>query len=776
MNHPFVRKKIIISGRVQGVGFRPTVYRLALQMDLTGWVKNSPQGVVLEIQGENEAVTRFPQALAHALPPLARITSLEEENKEPDSEEKNFTIQTSTGGTGHDVLISPDVATCPDCTREILDPADRRYGYPFTNCTNCGPRYTITRSIPYDRSQTSMACFPMCPDCLREYEDPLDRRFHAQPNACPVCRPRVWLTDSSGALLCRDREALEACAQRLSLGEIGAVKGLGGFHLACDAMDEISVDRLRRRKKRWGKPLAVMVRDVESVGMLAHVSPEEEKWLTGIERPIVLLKTKDHSLLADSISPDTDRLGIMLPYTPLHHLLLEHLARFVPQDRPPALVMTSGNLSSEPIALGNREAVSRLGSIADFLLLHNRDILVRCDDSVIRVNPESGTPEFFRRARGFTPVPVFLPEKGPSVLGTGPQLKNTLCVTKDDQAFVSQHIGDMENLETLEFFHEIRKHLLDILRTSPELLVADLHPDYLTTRYAREQKDHPFLQLQHHAAHIYAVLAEHRIKQPVLGLALDGTGYGEDGTLWGGECLLVDPSKAYHRRLGCFAPVRLPGGDAAIIEPWRTAQSYLHELGVREPGKITWSWLPEFSQAARLLPQLLEKNINSPVTTSCGRLFDAVCALLGYRHKIAYEGQAAILLEKNQDRSHQGTYACPVRMDGEILILDTLALFSQVYADWCRSVPNPIISRRFHLGLINGIADWASRLAEETNLEMVALSGGVMQNLTMSTELPKILREHGLKPLVHTQVPPNDACISLGQAYFGQRFLLTRTR
>jgi hydrogenase maturation protein HypF len=768
------RSRLTVRGQVQGVGFRPTVYKVARGRGLTGRVMNTPEGVIVEVQGEPEKVDSFPAELRSALPPLARITELEIEDAPFLPEEREFRIEGSTAGAGHHVLITPDVATCDECLGELFDPLDRRYLYPFINCTNCGPRYTITRSIPYDRTTTSMACFPMCADCGREYGDPMDRRFHAQPNACPACGPRVWMADRQGVTLCERDEALQAVAQRIALGEIGALKGLGGFHLACDALDDAAVDELRKRKRRWNKPLAVMVPDMAAARLLAVVSQTEERWLTSIQRPILLLRSKADALLSLSISPDTDRIGVMLPYTPLHHALFHHLRQLLPEGRPAALVMTSGNMSSEPIALGNREALSRLAHIADFFLLHDRDILIRCDDSVLRINPVTGSPELFRRARGFTPSPVFLPAAGPSVLGTGPQLKCTLTLTKNDQAFVSQHIGDLENLETLGFYHEIRGHLADILRTRIELIVCDLHPDYLTTRFAMEQKELPVLQLQHHAAHIYAVAAEHGRLDPLLGLALDGTGYGEDGTLWGGEVLLVDVLKAEHRRLGHFSPVRLPGGEAAIREPWRIAQAFLFALGITRPEGRPWTWLEEHSEASRFIGRMLERSVNCPVTTSCGRLFDGVSALLGLKHVIDYEGQAAIVLEKVQNPRASGAYECPVSEENGILVLDTLTLFAQVHADWLAEVSSAVISRRFHLGLIRGLEDWAGALAELHGLATVALSGGVMQNLTMSTELPAALQARGLSPLVHVQVPPNDACISLGQAFFGQRRLVRK--
>ncbi|EMG36942.1 (NiFe) hydrogenase maturation protein HypF [Desulfocurvibacter africanus PCS] len=766
------RRRFTVTGQVQGVGFRPFVFRLAHELGLTGSVRNTPEGVAVEVQGTSEAVEAFGRDLQGKLPPLARIVGLTQQELETEAGEQEFRILASTAGHGHQVLISPDTATCADCLADMRDPSNRRHLYPFTNCTNCGPRYTITRSIPYDRATTSMACFPLCDACRAEYENPLDRRFHAQPNACPECGPKVWLTDREGRTMAKHGEAMVRLAEALADGLVCAVKGLGGFHLACDATSATAVAALRERKNRRGKPLAVMVPDLDTARRLAEINSEEERWLTGKERPIVLLRRRPNSPLAADISPDTRFIGVMLPYTPLHHVLFHHLQGRVDL---PALVMTSGNFSSEPISIGNREALRRLAEIADLFLLHDRDILIRTDDSVLRVLP-TGKPQFLRRARGFTPTPIFLTGKSPSVLGLGPELKNTLCVTKDDQAFVSQHIGDMENLETLGFHHEIRQHLVTILQTSPVALVRDLHPDYLTTAYALEQRELPVLTLQHHFAHAFAVLAEHRHQGPALALALDGTGFGEDGTLWGGEALFVDTQTLKRKRLGHFTPAPLPGGEAAIREPWRIAQAYLWACGITTPNKKQWPWIAEHAQASAFVARMLERDVNCPRSTSCGRLFDAVSALLGLKLKIDYEGQAAIVLEQAQDQNDKAGfegYPCPLLPSplapDESTMLDTLTLFRAVHEDFQAGVPTGIISRRFHLGLIEGLAELASALAERTGVRTVALSGGVMLNLTMATLLPEALARRGLVPLSHEQLPPGDACISLGQAAWGRR-------
>lgn len=766
------RIRYTITGAVQGVGFRPFIYRIALENNLTGNVKNSPEGVLIELQGPSAALENFAADLTMQLPPLASIVTCESEALPAVENEATFEIVKSSGGEGHSVLISPDVATCDDCLSDMNDPENPRYLYPFTNCTNCGPRYTITRSIPYDRDKTSMSCFPMCPMCSEEYENPLDRRFHAQPNACPDCGPHVWLTDSTGQKLARETQAIRELARQLAAGKIAATKGLGGFHLVCDAASTTATATLRDRKHRYGKPLAVMVPDLATAKELAHLTEAEEQWLTGNKRPIVLSHMKSPSPLAEGIAPDTAYIGLMLPYTPLHHVLLKFYAEECPTERPAALVMTSGNYSSEPISIGNREALSRLSEIADIFLFHNRDILIRCDDSVIRLLEDE--VQFLRRARGFTPAPVFLSDHGETVLGTGPELKTTLALTKGDQAFVSQHIGTMENLETYAFYKEIAAHLESILQVTPKAIVRDMHPDYMTTEFANTfsaERSIPEFTLQHHYAHIHAVMAENRFDGACIGLALDGTGYGENGTLWGGECLLVDNKSLEHQRLAHFTPIHLPGGEAAIREPWRIAQACLHQLGLRHPGSRLWPWWTAQEKGARMVTQMLDRGVNSPLSSSCGRLFDAVSAMLGLKTAVSYEAEAAIALEFAQDMEETEAYPVLLQKTGEPTILDTLGLFAYVVEDWENEVPVGRIARRFHLGLIQGLAHMTATFAEVLGIQEIGLSGGVMLNETMSTLLPRALRELGLKPLMHTELPPGDACISLGQAAYGMRRL-----
>lgn len=760
--------KIIAQGRVQGVGFRPFVYKNALELNLVGHVRNTEQGVLIQLQGQDADLQQFWKRLQNTPPPLAMITSLQKTNQALQDDLCGFRILPSTQGEAHQVLISPDMAVCNDCIHDFLDPQNRRYLYPFTNCTNCGPRLTITRSIPYDRSKTSMACFTMCPACLSEYQEPLDRRFHAQPNACPECGPYCWLSDPKGKILAQKEQSLQEAARQLLQGKILAIKGLGGFHLACNAMEPDLTQELRRRKLRWAKPLAVMVPDLANAGLLVQLDQQAIDLLQAPTRPIVLASRQPGLPQLQALAPDTRWLGLMLPYTPLHHILLNHYQLLLPKGYPAALIMTSGNKSGEPLALGNKEALHSLSHIADLFLLHNRDILVRCDDSVISTIPGTKTTLQIRRSRGFVPAPVFLAQRVRSTLGLGAETKNCICLTKQDQAYVSQHIGDLQNQETYAFFRQCIVHLQKILQVSPELLVADLHPDYLSSMYAREQIDLPVLRLQHHLAHIHAVLAENRHQGPVLGLALDGTGLGLDQTLWGGEYLYVDNTTGEQMRLGHLRQVALPGGQAAITEPWRMAQSYLHKLGAKEPSSRTWPWLPAQEKASLVVGKMLKYDLNSPLSSSCGRLFDAVSAQLGLIQSVQYEGQAAILLENIQDYRTDKPYSCPYRVENQVFILDTLQLFQEVYSQWQQGVPAGIISRRFHLGLSLGLKDLAIAICRQHQINTVALSGGVLQNLTLLQDLLQHLQNAGLQTLFHKHLPPNDACIALGQAVWAR--------
>jgi hydrogenase maturation protein HypF len=751
------RRKIRIQGIVQGVGFRPFVYQLAHRHRLLGYVANTAQGVELEIEGDEADLDQFLIDLPVNIPPLASITRMETEAL-PLLAYTSFEIRLSEAGAERAALISPDTAVCADCLRELFDPRDRRYRYPFINCTNCGPRYTIIRDIPYDRVNTSMATFTMCDRCEREYHDPLNRRFHAQPNACWECGPRVWLTDAAGKEIPL-ADPIEAAAERLKDGAVLAVKGLGGFHLAVDATQNEAVKRLRLRKRREEKPLALMSPDLEQIASYVLLGDRERDLLAQPQRAIVLARKRPESSIAPEVAPRNQYLGVMLPYTPLHYLLLAH--GFL------ALVMTSGNLSEEPIAIDNDEGLHRLSGIADYFLFHDRDILLRSDDSVVRVT--EGRVRQIRRSRGFVPVPVFLRRPVPPVLALGGELKGNICVTKEDRAFVSQHLGDLENLETLEFLDLTVRHLRRILEIHPRLLVHDLHPDYLTTQVALAQKELPTLAVQHHHAHVVSAMAEHKLEGRVLGLALDGTGYGTDGRIWGGEILAAD--EAGFERLGHLAYVPMPGGTAAIKEPWRMAVSYLRatfgEAYFAERAPLLRRWGAE---RIDLLLQMLRRQLNSPLTSSCGRLFDGVAALVGLRDRIAYEGQAAIELEQCMEPTEE-FYRYEFNEAEGVLLLSPTAIFAQVAEDVAAGARAGVVSGRFHRTLVEMFAEACRYLAARHGLTRVVCSGGVFQNVYILTNLERRLREFGLEVYTHELVPSNDGCLALGQALAGAAYL-----
>ena len=797
-----VRKAIEVSGIVQGVGFRPYVYRLAFEQRLAGFIANTSAGVSIEVEGPIEAVEVFVSRLPAETPRLARITQLATHDI-PACNECEFRILPSRPGEIRRVLISPDVAICDDCLRELFHPADRRFHYPFINCTNCGPRYTIVRDIPYDRARTSMAVFPMCVDCQHEYDDPLDRRFHAQPNACWKCGPQVELWDADGAALvpantedsgfgiqdsgvgpagpiavgaglvpARDpllpeevnkgrcgggapTDAIAEAAARLQAGYVVAVKGLGGFHLAVDATNPAAVSRLREGKRRVEKPFAIMAPSVEAVRDFCRLDDAARALLLIPERPIVLLRKNPSSPIADLVAPFNLEYGVFLPYTPLHYLLFA-AGRFQ------ALVMTSGNISEEPIAIDNAEAVARLHGMADFFLVHNRDILLRCDDSVVRI--AEGAMRQLRRSRGFVPVPVFLKDEQPSVLAVGGELKNTVCLTKGKHAFLSQHIGDLENAESCGFFNEAVHHLERILEIRPEVIAHDLHPDYFSTKWAMQQSGIPLVGVQHHHAHIASCMAENHLEDRVIGFALDGTGYGTDGRIWGGEVLIA--GYADFERVAHFEYVAMPGGEAAIREPWRMAVSYLpHHFG-REflALPIPFVQLLDRGKTESLL-RMIERNVNSPLTSSCGRLFDAVAALVGIRQKVNYEAQAAIELEMAMAPSHNdGAYPLDLVPDGTNWIIGTRPLFVALLNDLRRSLPASEISRRFHNGLVEGFVRLAILQRECTGLNRVCLSGGTFHNVYLSQRLETRLSEAGFQVFTQKEVPSGDGGLSLGQA------------
>ncbi|MGD9549176.1 MAG: carbamoyltransferase HypF [Candidatus Krumholzibacteriia bacterium] len=764
---PPVRRRLLIDGIVQGVGFRPFVFKLAESEHLTGFVTNTSAGVIAEIQGPVEAVERFTRRLRAETPPLARIVSVTAEDAQVIPGEDSFAIAASVDSPGTLTLVPPDVAVCADCLREIRDPRDRRHRYPFTNCTSCGPRWTIIGRIPYDRPYTSMAGFVMCDRCRAEYEDPRDRRFHAQPNACPDCGPRLWLEDPSGPAA---GDPLETGADLLAGGAILAVKGLGGFHLAVRADDPGAVDRLRRRKQREGKPLAVMAPSLDAVRALAVTWPEEEDLLRSPAAPIVLLEARPGAPVCGAVAGGHRRLGVMLPYTPLHHLLLEAAAaRGVP-----ALVMTSGNAGNEPICLGNQEARTRLAGIADAWLLHDRDILRRADDSVVQILPRDRQPLVFRRSRGYAPVPVLLTGHGswPDVLAAGPELKSTVCLLKEDRAFLSPHVGDLENLPTHAFFRETCADLQNLLECRPRVIAHDLHPGYLSTQWARDAAAaDPGLTLvgvQHHHAHLAAVLAEHGRPGPAVGLILDGTGYGTDGTIWGGEILLGDCSN--FRRLAHLETVALPGGDAAVRNPWRTAVGYLR--AAYGPDRTAWPDLPFLQDhPVDAVLEILGRSLNSPLTSSCGRLFDAVAALTGRWPEAAYEAQAAIewmalttAEEVHAAVPYPSALEVPLLPPGDPFVIPVRPLVRSCAGDLAAGVPHAAVSARFHRTLIDLLAAPTAAACADAGIAEVVLAGGVLQNEILLDGLLAALGRRGLACLRPVQAPPNDGAVALGQA------------
>jgi hydrogenase maturation protein HypF len=745
-----IRRRIQVSGIVQGVGFRPFVYRLANERGLVGHVGNDAAGVTIEIQGSADSVNEFVSHLPREAPPLARITDIIV-HELPLNGDVSFAIVASEAGHVH-TLISPDIAVCADCLRELFDPADRRHGYPFINCTNCGPRFTIVRNIPYDRPATSMAVFPMCAACRAEYDDPRNRRFHAQPNACWECGPQVELWDRKGSPIACDDPIGEA-ARQLDSGAVVAIKGLGGFHLAVDATNVVAVEKLRERKQRVEKPFAVMVRDVVTATQFCELDDDSREALESPQRPIVLLRKKDDTSIADAVAPGNRYLGVFLPYTPVHHLLFA-------RGRFSTLVMTSGNLSEEPIAIGNNEAVDRLSALADCFLVHNRDILLRCDDSVVQFTPQG--LRHLRRSRGYVPVPVFLKAEVPSVLAVGGELKNTICLTKGRHAFLSQHIGDLENLESYSFFEEAREHLQKILEIGPNAVAYDLHPDYFSTRWALQQSGSTPIGVQHHHAHIASCMAENHLDGKVIGFALDGTGYGSDGRIWGGEVLVA--GYADFERAAHLEYVPLPGGAAAIREPWRMALSYLakHFGAVNQ---LEGPFLKNLdSRKAALVLQMIERDVKSPLTSSCGRLFDAIAALTGLRQSVNYEGQAAIELEMVADTQESSTYPLELVAEEKGWMIRTKPLFDSLLQDLRENVPVSRISARFHNGLVSIFCQLALLLRDRTGLNRVCLSGGTFNNLYLTERLLAGLQRSGFEVFTHHEVPCGDGGLSLGQA------------
>jgi hydrogenase maturation protein HypF len=728
------RARARVEGTVQGVGFRPFVYRLAGELELAGWVLNDERGVLLEVEGAAESVEGFLRRLTGEAPPLAAVERVTAEEVSPTGE-RGFAIVASSRGGEAEAPVSPDSATCEDCLRELFDPGDRRYRYPFINCTNCGPRFTIVRGVPYDRPLTTMAGFSMCPACRAEYEDPADRRFHAQPNACPVCGPSTSADPS-------------AIVSALLSGAIVAVKGLGGYHLACRCDDEGVVAALRQRKHREDKPFALMAPDLDAARELVELTSAEEDLLVGRARPIVIARSRPDADVAPSVAPGSPDLGVMLPYTPLHHLLLRDVGQ--------PLVMTSGNVSDEPIAYDDDDALDRLKGIADVFLAHDRPIHMRTDDSVVRAT--SRGPLMLRRSRGYVPDSVALPVAAARPLvAYGAELKSTFCVAKGRRAWVSHHIGDLENWETLRSFREGIEHFERVFAVEPSVVAHDLHPDYLSTKDALEREGVEHVGVQHHHAHLAACLAEHREEGPAVGAIFDGTGYGLDGTVWGGELLVGD--LCGFERSGWLWPVRMPGGAQAIREPWRMACAWLTAATEGKPAPPPALDVEPSKWAT--VADLAESGLASPTTTSMGRLFDAVAALCGVRSTVNYEGQAAAEFEAIADRGEQGAYPLPLGSD-QTLVLDARETVVAALHDLEEGAA--VVSARFHNAVAAATAEACGRLAEARGLGSVVLSGGVFQNRLLLERTASALERAGLRVLVPRRLPPNDGGISYGQA------------
>jgi hydrogenase maturation protein HypF len=753
MTQILVGKNIRISGIVQGVGFRPFVFSQAISNHITGWVRNSSAGVEITANGLEKDIDQFIQAIKTNFPPLAKIDAITVRETKPNGYTQFEIIQSASSPDGF-IPISPDVSICEDCRQELFDPHNCRFRYPFINCTNCGPRFTIIKDIPYDRPLTTMAAFSMCERCQKEYDDPLDRRFHAQPTACHDCGPKIWIETHSGEKTFGE-SGLQKAREWIKDGKTIAVKGLGGFHLVCSALDEKAVNRLRDRKKRSDKPFAVMAFDLDSAEKFCEMTTAEKEILTSREKPIVIVNKKANAFLPEVIAPFSHTLGIMLPYTPLHYLLLEPA-----DDFPRLLVMTSGNMSEEPIAYTNKSARSELGEIADAFLLNDRDIETRMDDSVVmEVQHDS---YFLRRSRGYAPNPIRLKQSVSEILAVGAELKNTFCLTKGQYAFLSHHIGDLQNLETLSAFEEGIPHYERIFKVKPVAVACDLHPDYLSTRYAGRragQLNLPLIPVQHHHAHLASCLADNKWvdDEPVTGIIFDGTGLGTDGMIWGGEVFTGgydQVERKYHLE---YLP--LPGGDAAIRHPCRIAAAYLWEMGIEWDEAI-----PSVSALSQselgILRSQLEKEINCPRTSSMGRLFDAVASLIGLRQDVNYEAQAAIELENVIDPHIEAAYQFSI--NGEIL--DPAPVLKAVIRDFFGGRPTAEISAKFHNGIRRLILDVGTQIASQNGCRNIVLSGGVMQNRYLITNVIHDLRKAGLNPLIHKNVSANDGGIALGQA------------
>ncbi len=769
---------ITVEGIVQGVGFRPFIHNLARQLGIHGFVSNTSEGVVIQAEGAD--LDLFIDRIRREAPPLSRIESIEITPSDP-SGLADFFISASTD-TGSFTLLSPDIAVCDACLQELFTAGDRRYRYPFINCTNCGPRFSITRSVPYDRKNTTMQVFSLCDACSAEYHDPGNRRFHAQPNACSVCGPRVTLLDTQGRVD-TSSDALERTVGLLKEGKIVAIKGLGGFHIACDALNNTAVMLLRQRKKRSRKPFAVMSPDLPFIRKCCNVSRVEEELLTSPQRPIVLLRKSVNPMLPDVVAPGIAYLGFMLPYTPLHYLLFSSTAKIAADQDFRALVMTSGNLSEEPIIGTTEEALRQLAPVVDAFLVHDRDIFMRVDDSVLRVmnhplrrlGGNVGTVSFIRRSRGFAPKPVALHDHGPIVLGCGADIKNTFTLTRGRYAIMSQHIGDMENYETMQFFEETLRNLTSVYRSDPELVVHDLHPQYLSVSWARDyahRKGLSSIGVQHHYAHIGSVMAEHGLKNKVIGVACDGTGYGTDGSLWGGEFLIADTHG--FTRAGHLKQIPLPGGEKAIREPWRTAVSYLkHAYGADKiiDNLAPTGFIEKYSRKGIEDVLILADNADySPQSSGAGRLFDAVAAILGICDRNTFEGEASMALEAFTEDGIEEAYPVDLHFGTTIEVDFSFTLFSLI-DDLRRNVGIRSMATKFHNTVVDAITRVVFKLAFMNNISVVALSGGVFQNRYLTERVMNKLFAEDLVVYTNERVPPNDGGISLGQAYLAREMM-----
>ncbi len=762
--------EILVRGTVQGVGFRPFIYNLASRLTISGTVTNTSEGVVIFAAATENNLKLFLQAIKEQAPPLAKITSIESKSSNTSIPEQTFSILPSVTTGFSEAAIPPDISVCQDCMHELENPADRRYQYPFTNCTNCGPRFSIVKTIPYDRPKTSMQVFPMCVQCSKEYHDPANRRFHAQPNACPDCGPTVSFHNRAGDRL-ESQDPIAETALLLASGKIVAIKGLGGYHLAVDAYSEDAVSQLRERKQRPEKPLAIMAADICQIQEYCHLSTDDVKLLTSPEHPIVLLKKKAKTKLAHNLAPNIDELGVMLPYTPLHHVLFQH------PDCPEALVMTSGNMSGTPICTTNEEALSRLSTICDNFLMHNRGIVTRVDDSVVKANSTNSL--IFRRARGYVPAPIEIPLSIPQSLGCGGGLKSTFSLGRRHTVCTSQHIGDLDNLESFEFYQESIEHLQRVLRLEPELVVCDLHPDYMSSHYA-DKLALPLYRVQHHHAHAVAVMAEHALEDPVLSIILDGTGLGEDGTIWGGEILRTDLTS--FERLSHLSHLQLPGGDLAATQPWRMGLSALFST-FGEEGLHTSNLTRELGDISKenltVISAMLNNGFNSPLSSSCGRLFDAIASLLGLRQVISYEGQAAMELETLARRKLNSSWLEDTVLNiktndaqfcskvGGKWEIDSTQFIKMVVDGAKRGNPPAKIAADFHIMLIESIARVTEKLTEQTGIKQVVLAGGCLQNSILLEGLTHVLNHLNLKVFTGKSLPINDGAISFGQVVIG---------